>query len=147
MCDGVLFTIFSLGVHSVGWLLQQLALVLVDWLWCLSLQFCAKRRSEIHVRRAVAATPTLSASFRVSALNSGEWRTRFFLFIMVHLVRDCTHLTWCPKLVVRSTSYVAIKIELCLRLLEVQGVGEATHAMAYTALIATFHAAKTQRDA
>ncbi|MBY7839635.1 hypothetical protein KW460_21630, partial [Vibrio fluvialis] len=35
------------------------------------------------------------------ALNSGEWIIRFFLFVMVHLVSDCTHLTRCPKLVVR----------------------------------------------
>ncbi|EGR2717234.1 hypothetical protein DMW02_10515, partial [Vibrio parahaemolyticus] len=40
-------------------------------------------------------------SVRVSALNSGEWIIRFFLFVMVHLVSDCTHLTQCPKLLVR----------------------------------------------
>ncbi|MFA0140119.1 hypothetical protein AB4408_24355, partial [Vibrio sp. 10N.261.46.B6] len=46
-------------------------------------------------------TPTFSASFRVSALNSGEWIIRFFLLVMVHLISDCTHLTQCPKLLVR----------------------------------------------
>ncbi|MFA0137224.1 hypothetical protein AB4408_09175, partial [Vibrio sp. 10N.261.46.B6] len=47
--------------------------------------------------------PTFSASFRVSALNSGEWIIRFFLLVMVHLISDCTHLTQCPKLLVRIT--------------------------------------------
>ncbi|WP_281947992.1 hypothetical protein, partial [Vibrio parahaemolyticus] len=50
------------------------------------------------------ATPTLSASFRASALNSGEWIIRFFLLVMLHLVSDCTHLTRCPKLLVRITA-------------------------------------------
>ncbi|NGZ67762.1 transcriptional activator NhaR, partial [Vibrio aestuarianus subsp. cardii] len=40
-------------------------------------------------------------SFRVSALNSGEWIIRFFLLVMIHLISDCTHLTQCPKLLVR----------------------------------------------
>lgn len=47
---------------------------------------------------------TFSASFRVSALNSGEWIIRFFLFVMVHLVSDCTHFAQCPKLLVRIKS-------------------------------------------
>ncbi|MBY7767228.1 helix-turn-helix domain-containing protein, partial [Vibrio fluvialis] len=37
------------------------------------------------------------------ALNSGEWIIRFFLLVMLHLVSDCTHLTRCPKLLVRIT--------------------------------------------
>ncbi|WP_221931858.1 hypothetical protein, partial [Vibrio furnissii] len=53
------------------------------------------------------------ASFRVSALNSGEWIIRFFLFVMVHLVSDCTHLTQCPKLLVRITSVVAHPVNEC----------------------------------
>ncbi|MEZ8582912.1 hypothetical protein AB6D24_24385, partial [Vibrio splendidus] len=31
----------------------------------------------------------------------GEWIIRFFLLVMVHLISDCTHLTQCPKLLVR----------------------------------------------
>ncbi len=60
--------------------------------------------------------PTLSASFRVSALNSGEWIIRFFLLVMVHLISDCTHLTQCPKLLVRIT------LETTLRLIETDTV-------------------------
>ncbi|WP_228028922.1 hypothetical protein, partial [Vibrio parahaemolyticus] len=50
------------------------------------------------------------ASFRVSALNSGEWIIRFFLFVMVHLVSDCTHLTQCPKLLVRISTSISLFI-------------------------------------
>ncbi|MEZ9614497.1 SAVED domain-containing protein, partial [Vibrio sp. 10N.286.45.C10] len=32
-----------------------------------------------------------------------EWIIRFFLLVMVHLISDCTHLTQCPKLLVRIT--------------------------------------------
>ncbi|HHY0511823.1 TPA: hypothetical protein ACVU5D_003191, partial [Vibrio parahaemolyticus] len=51
---------------------------------------------------------------------SGEWIIRFFLFVMVHLVSDCTHLTQCPKLLVRikrmgygyrDTDYFFLKIK------------------------------------
>ncbi|WP_211318348.1 hypothetical protein, partial [Photobacterium sanctipauli] len=49
-------------------------------------------------------------SLRASALNSGEWIIRFFLFVMIHLVSDCTHLTRCPKLLVRIT-LVCMNIE------------------------------------
>ncbi|MFA0091395.1 hypothetical protein AB4358_13260, partial [Vibrio sp. 10N.261.49.A11] len=49
--------------------------------------------------------------FRVSALNSGEWIIRFFLLVMVHLISDCTHLTQCPKLLVRITCAWSIDVD------------------------------------
>ncbi|WP_226970269.1 hypothetical protein, partial [Vibrio navarrensis] len=48
-------------------------------------------------------------SFSASALNSGEWIIRFFLLVMLHLVSDCTHLTRCPKLLVRINELIARK--------------------------------------
>ncbi|MBY7882656.1 hypothetical protein KW425_02980, partial [Vibrio fluvialis] len=35
------------------------------------------------------------------ALNSGVCLILVFLVVIVHLVSDCTHLTRCPKLLVR----------------------------------------------
>ncbi|MBY8216670.1 hypothetical protein KW517_22135, partial [Vibrio fluvialis] len=37
------------------------------------------------------------------ALNSGVCLILVFLVVIVHLVSDCTHLTRCPKLLVRIT--------------------------------------------
>ncbi|WP_217491978.1 hypothetical protein, partial [Vibrio parahaemolyticus] len=45
------------------------------------------------------------------ALNSGEWIIRFFLFVMVHLVSDCTHLTQCPKLLVRIMKVICSTVD------------------------------------
>ncbi|CAH8194419.1 hypothetical protein VAE130_570272 [Vibrio aestuarianus] len=46
-------------------------------------------------------TPIFSANLSASALNSGACLIRVFLVVIVHLVSDCTHLTQCPKLLVR----------------------------------------------
>ncbi|MBY8216667.1 ATP-binding protein, partial [Vibrio fluvialis] len=40
------------------------------------------------------------------ALNSGVCLILVFLVVIVHLVSDCTHLTRCPKLLVRITGHV-----------------------------------------
>ncbi|MBY8031220.1 hypothetical protein KW464_18575, partial [Vibrio fluvialis] len=39
------------------------------------------------------------------ALNSGVCLILVFLVVIVHLVSDCTHLTRCPKLLVRIKGY------------------------------------------
>ncbi|WP_237736330.1 hypothetical protein, partial [Vibrio fluvialis] len=44
-------------------------------------------------------------NLRVSALNSGVCLILVFLVVIVHLVSDCTHLTRCPKLLVRIKRY------------------------------------------
>ncbi len=78
--------------------------LLVEWSKCLSLQPNTKRRPEIYVKKfvlLVAATLTFSTCFRVSVLNSGKWKIRILLFIMVHLASDRIPLAQCTKLVVR----------------------------------------------
>ncbi|WP_216603296.1 hypothetical protein, partial [Vibrio cyclitrophicus] len=42
---------------------------------------------------------------------SGEWIIRFFLLVMVHLISDCTHLTQCPKLLVRITPSLTSRLD------------------------------------
>ncbi|MBY8297244.1 GNAT family N-acetyltransferase, partial [Vibrio fluvialis] len=45
------------------------------------------------------------------ALNSGVCLILVFLVVIVHLVSDCTHLTRCPKLLVRITIIESLHID------------------------------------
>ncbi|MFB9141655.1 hypothetical protein ACFFUO_02250, partial [Vibrio artabrorum] len=43
--------------------------------------------------------------------NSGACLIRIFLVVIVHLVSDCTHLTQCPKLLVRIKKKYPLNIQ------------------------------------